>query len=90
MKILVYIAWVIRAYYNHNIQHTPCQYFIGRDVILNIVSVIDKKVIIDGKQQQLDIDNVQENARRVTHDYAVGKLVYVILTDIYQKLDHKK
>ena len=41
-------------------------------------------------QQQLDINNTQENARQVTHDYAIDNQVYVEMTGIYQKLDYNK
>ena len=39
---------------------------------------------------QVDIDNVRENAKRVTHDYAIGNQVYVEMTSIYGKLEYKK
>ena len=42
------------------------------------------------KKLQVDIDNVRENAKRVTHDYAIGDQVYVEMTGIYQKLDYNK
>ena len=35
----------------------------------------------------MEIDNFEENATQVTHGYAVGDLVYVEMTGIYQKLD---
>ena len=59
-------------------------------MIFNIASVIDWRVITAGKHQQVGIDNVQENARRVTHDYTIGDLVYVEITGIYRKLDYGK
>ena len=57
------IAWKIRAYYHRTIQATPRQDDFVRDMILNLASVIDWLVTIPGKQQQVDIDNVQGNAR---------------------------
>ena len=59
-------------------------------MIFNIASVIDWRVITAGKHQQVGIDNVQENARRVTHDYTIGDLVYVEITGIYLKIDYSK
>ena len=59
-------------------------------MIFNVASVVDWKVITSEKQQQVDIDNVWENARRVTHDYAIVDQVYVKMTDIYRKLDYSK
>ena len=46
------------------------------------MSVVDWRVITAAKQWQVDIDNLQENARQVTHDYAIGDLVYVEMTGI--------
>ena len=41
-------------------------------------------------QSQVDIDNVRENGKQVTHDYAIGNQFYVEMTGIYRKLDYKK
>ena len=38
----------------------------------------------------MDIDNVQENARRVTQNYAIGNIIYSKITGIYCKLDYSK
>ena len=59
-------------------------------MIFNLTSVVYCRVITAAKQQQVDIDNVQENARRVTHDYMIGDWVYVEMTFIYHGLDYKK
>ena len=69
---------------------TPGQAVFGRDVVFNLASVIDWQVVIAVKQRQVDIDNVRENASQVTHDYAIGNLVYVEITWICRKLDYKK
>ena len=42
------------------------------------------------KQRQLDIDNVRENSRQVTHDYSIVNQVYVEINGIYNKLGYKK
>ena len=31
-----------------------------------------------------------ENAKRITHDYAIGDQVYVEMTGIYRELDYRK
>ena len=62
----------------------------GRYVLFNLTSVVDWRVVIAAKKSQLDIDNVRENAKRVTHDYAIGNQVYVEITGIYRKLDYRK
>ena len=38
----------------------------------------------------MGIDTVQENTRRVTHDYVVGDIVHVEITGIYRKIYYKK
>ena len=84
------MAWEIMASYNRTIQATPGQYLSGRDVISNLTSVLHWQVITAGKQQQVDIDNVQENARRVMHGYTIVNIVYVEMTGIYRKLYYNK
>ena len=54
------------------------------------MSVVEWRVVTAANQRQVDIDNVRENARQVTHDYAIGNLVYVEMTGIYRKLDYSK
>ena len=47
-------------------------------MVFNLSTVIDWKAIITRKQaQQVDRDNLRENANRVSHDYAIGDQVYV-------------
>ena len=75
-ETLAYIECAIRASYHHNIQATPCQDEFGRDMIFNLASAVDWRVITAGKQRQVDIDNSQENATQVTHDYKIGYIVY--------------
>ena len=48
---------------------TPGQYVFGRDVLFNLASVVDWRVATAKNQRQVDIDNVKENVRKVTHDY---------------------
>ena len=62
----------------------------GRNIFFNLASVVDWRVITAAKQRQVEIDNVRENSRQVTHDYAIGDQVYVEMTGIYHKLDYNK
>ena len=61
---------------------TPGQATFGRDMLSNLTSVIDWRVVIAAKQRQVDIDNVIGNSKWVTHDYAIGDQVYVNMTSI--------
>ena len=55
---------------------TPCQAVFGRDMLFNLASVVYWRVLTYTKQQQVDIDNVQQNTRKVTHEYKIGNQVY--------------
>ena len=82
-ETLSYIAWATRSSYHCTIQATSGQGIFGSKIIINLSSV-------SGKQQQVDIGNVQENTRWVTHDNSIGNIVHVEITGIYRKLDYKK
>ena len=69
---------------------TPGQAFFGRDMLFNLTSVIDWRVATAAKQRQVDIDNVRENDKRFTHDYAIRYQVYVEMIVIYRKLYYNK
>ena len=56
---------------------TPGQAVFGIEILFSLVSVVDWKVVTAVKQQQLDIDNVKENSRQVTHDYEIVDIFYV-------------
>ena len=89
-ETLVYIALERRVSYHNTIGATPGQYVFGRDMIFNLVSVIDWIFITAKKQKQVNIDNVCENDKQVSHYYTVGDIVYLDMTGIYQKLDYNK
>ena len=56
----------------------------------NLASVIDWGVATAANQHQVDIDNVRENAKWVTHDYAKDDQFYAERNGIYRKLDYEK
>ena len=62
------IAWTVRDSYHRTIMATPVQAVFGRYMLFNLASVVDWRVVTAVKQRQVDIDNVRENAKRVTHD----------------------
>ena len=68
----------------------PRKYLFGRDILFNLMSVVDWRVVTAAKQSQVNIDNFRDNNRPVTHDYAIGDQFYVEMTGIYCKLDYKK
>ena len=62
------IAWEIRASYYRTIMATLGQAVFGRYMLFNLMSVVEWRVLTAANQRQVDIDNVRENARQVTHD----------------------
>ena len=86
-ETLEYIAWAMRDSYHHNIMDLPGQDVFDIGMLFNLVSVVRWKVATAAKQRQVDIDYVRENAKQVTHDYAIGDQVYVEMTGIYRKLE---
>ena len=56
---LEYIAWVTRASYHCTILATPGQAVFFRDLLFNLVSAINWRVLTAVKQRQVDIDNVR-------------------------------
>ena len=57
---LSYIEWVIRASYHSTIMDTLEKYIFERDMIFNLMSVVDQQVVTAAKQRQQNIDNFQE------------------------------
>ena len=89
-ETLASIAWVIRSIYHRTIMATLGQAIFGRDILFNLSPVVEWRVATDVKLRQVDIDNVRENDKRFTHDYAIGDQFYVEMKVIYRKLYYKK
>ena len=85
--MLASIAWAIRTSYHSTKEATPAQPVFGRDMILNMAYMADWKNLANKRQQQINKDNLRENAKRVPHDYAVSDKVYIIRNGIYRKLE---
>ena len=83
-ETLAPILWTIRVSYPRNIHATPGKAVFVRDMIFNLVSVVDCQVITTMKHRQVGIDNFRESSRQVMHDYEIGVLVYVKITGIYR------
>ena len=81
-ETLATISCSIRASYHRTVMTTPGQDVCGRYMLFNLASVVDWRVATAAKQRQVDIDNVRENARQVTHDYTIADHVYVEMISI--------
>ena len=89
-EILSSIAWAIRASFHSTHQATPAQMVFGRDMIFNLKSLINWKVVSARKQQTVDRSNLRENSKRVDFDYEVGQKAYIKKEKPYRKLDGPK
>ena len=56
-------------------------------MIFNPATVVDWRVVSARKQAQVDRDNLRENAKRISYDYAVGDRVFVRNKGVQRKLD---
>ena len=86
-EILSSVAWAIRASHHSTFDATPAQLVFGRDMIFNLATVVDWRVVSARKQTQVDRDNLRENAKRISYDYAVGDRVFVKNKGVQRKLD---
>ena len=64
-KKLVYIAWAISDSYHHTIGTTPDQSGFGRDMIINLTSVLDWKFRTSRKQRNANSVNVSRKCQTV-------------------------
>ena len=85
---LVSVMRTIRAYYHFTLGFTPGQAVFGRDLLFNLTSIIDWRVVTTSKQRQVNIDGVREKSRQVRHKYTIGNLFYVKNAVIYHQLNY--
>ena len=55
---------------------TPVQAIFGRDMLFNLASVFDWLVATAAKKRQVDIENVREKAKWITHEYTIIELFW--------------
>ena len=69
--VLSAVMFGLRATFHTTLNATPSQLVFGRDSILPIQFQADWKYIKDRKQKLIDLNNKQENSKRIKHKYAV-------------------
>ena len=84
------VSWAIRSPYHSTFYASPSQLVFGRDIIFNLTSFIDWRVIRSRKQEQLDRENIRENKKSIFYDYAVGNQVFVKTKGIIGNMDTPK
>ena len=89
-SLLASAAWAIRASYNSATNSTPGQLVFGRDMMFNIKSLINWKLLASRKQHLVDKANLRENTKRIDYDYQIGQKVFIKNDGIHRKLDRPK
>ena len=79
------IAWAIIVSCCCTIMATRVQALFERGILFNLASVVDWLVVTAAKQRQVGIDNVIENDKQFTYDYAIGNQGYIKMTGVYCK-----
>ena len=75
--ILAATAFAVRSTYHTTLQATPGQLVFGRDMILNTPFIADWEAIRRRKQELIDKNNKNENAKRIPYTYRVRQQVLV-------------
>ncbi|CAJ1938684.1 unnamed protein product, partial [Cylindrotheca closterium] len=70
--ILSAVALATRATIYTTLNTTPSQLVFGRDAMLDIEFHADWNAIKNRKQKRINENNLQENAKRILHNYQVG------------------
>ena len=80
------LAWAVQSTYHTILNATPGQLIFGRDMVLPIQFQADWAHIKLRKQESINQSNVQENSKRIDHDYQVGDKVLLEKPGIIRKM----
>ena len=83
---LASVAWAVWSTYHMILNATPGQLIFGRDMVLPIQFQADWARIELRKQESINQSNVQENSKRIDHDYQVGDEVLLEKQGIIRKM----
>ena len=89
-SILASVAWAICSTYNSTTDATPAQLVFGRDMMFNLSTLINWKELSLRKQKLVDKANLDENKKRLDHDYQIDDQVYITKDGTFRKLDCPK
>ena len=81
------IAWAVRSTYHTTLHITPCEIVFGRNMIHDMGYIVDWKSISKHKNTVILRNNKRENKTRIKHDYTVGDMVLLRVTDVNRKLN---
>ena len=84
MIILETAAFAVHSAYQTTRRKSPGQIVFGRDMILPITHIEDRRYICHRKQTQIDNGIIQEKANIIDHDYRVGDKVMKLTKSAYK------
>ena len=70
-------AFAIRSTFHTTLGATPAQLVFGRDMVLPIRYMADWALIEEARQQEIERNNMRENAKRIKYEYKVGDKIYL-------------
>jgi hypothetical protein len=75
------VGFASRSTYHTTLCATPGQLVFGRDMIFPIEHVADWQYIKNKKQNKINKNNAEENAKHIDYDYKVGEQVLIFTPD---------
>mmetsp|Transcript_13570 Transcript_13570/g.16453 ORF Transcript_13570/g.16453 Transcript_13570/m.16453 type:complete len:698 (+) Transcript_13570:1112-3205(+) len=88
--VLQAVAWGIRSTYHTALQASPAQIVFGRDMIINATYLANWHKSTAHQRSRALQNNLNENAKRIQHDYQPNDMVYLTDKDVKRKLDVKQ
>jgi hypothetical protein len=70
-------AWAICSTYYTVLKASPGAAIFGRDMLFDILFIVDWQKIGEHRQRLTDLNNARENKGRIEYDYKVGQKVLV-------------
>ena len=77
-SILQQAAYAVRATVHHTLKYSPGALVFGRDMILDIPVIADLRAITQHRQQIIDKRTIEQNRKRLYHDYQPGDEVLML------------
>ena len=80
-------AWAIRSSYHTVLKASPGAAIFGRDMLFDVPFIADWKQIGENRQRKTDLNNDNENKKRVDYDYKVGDKILIRKDGILRKAE---
>ena len=80
-------AWAICSTYHTVLKASPGAAIFGRDMLFDVPFIADWKQIGENRQRKTDLNNDNENKKRVDYDYKVGDKILIRKDGILRKAE---